>query len=112
MRVFRYGLLAILLVLAAALAGSPADAQTQPAPAKPAAKPRPKPAAAPVPTPSPAKPPAVVAGGAKPTLCGHFGDGGAYPAAPGGKKICFAIAKPSASETTPPGRPRNPAYMF
>ena len=48
----------------------------------------------------------------KPTLLGQYGDWGAYTASPGGKKICFAIAKPSSSETNPPNRPRNPAYMF
>jgi len=53
-----------------------------------------------------------VAGGVKPTLLGQYGDWGAYSASPGGKKICFAIAKPSSSETNPPNRPRNPAYMF
>jgi hypothetical protein len=53
-----------------------------------------------------------VAGGVKPTLLGQYGDWGAYTASPGGKKICFAIAKPSSSESNPPNRPRNPAYMF
>ncbi len=53
-----------------------------------------------------------MAGGVKPTLLGQFGDWGAYTASPGGKKICFAIAKPTSSETNPPGRPRNPSYMF
>jgi Invasion associated locus B (IalB) protein len=57
--------------------------------------------------------PAVAAvGGAKPTLLGQYGDWGAYTASPGGKKICFAIAKPASSETTPPGKSRNPSYMF
>jgi hypothetical protein len=45
-------------------------------------------------------------------LLGQYADWGAYTASPGGKKICFAIAKPQTSETNPPGRPRNPAYMF
>ena len=53
-----------------------------------------------------------MAGGVKPTLLGQYGDWGAYTASPGGKKICFAIAKPSTSETIPPNRPRNPSYMF
>ena len=26
--------------------------------------------------------------------------------------MCFALAKPTASETNPPNRPRNPVYMF
>ena len=42
----------------------------------------------------------------------NIGEWGAYAASPGGKKICFAIAKPASSETNPPGRPRNPTYMF
>ena len=45
-------------------------------------------------------------------LLGQFGDWGAYTASPGGKKICFALAKPNSSETSPPGRPRDPAWLF
>ena len=45
-------------------------------------------------------------------MLAQYGDWGAYTASPNGKKICFAIAKPTASETTPTGRPRNPSYMF
>ncbi len=45
-------------------------------------------------------------------LLGQFGDWGAYTASPGGKKVCFALAKPSTSETNPPGRPRDPAWLF
>lgn len=45
-------------------------------------------------------------------LLGQFGDWGAYTAAPGGRKICFALAKPTQSETVPPGRPRDPAWFF
>jgi hypothetical protein len=56
--------------------------------------------------------PAAATGGAKPTLLGQFGDWGAYTASPGGKKVCFAIAKPSTSETDPPGKSRNPPYLF
>src|SRR5208282_782152 len=33
-------------------------------------------------------------------------------ATPGGRKICFAIAKPTGAETKPPDRPRNQPYMF
>ncbi|QWG18602.1 Invasion associated locus B family protein [Bradyrhizobium sediminis] len=65
--------------------------------AKPAAKPEAKPAAA---------------GGAEPTLIGQFGTWGAYTATPNGKKVCFALAKPSSSKTNPPNRPRDPAYAF
>jgi Invasion associated locus B (IalB) protein len=75
-------------------------AAAKPAPSKPeAAKPEAKPAAA-------------VAGNAEPTLIGQFGTWGAYTATPKGKKICFALAKPSSSKTSPPNRPRDPAYAF
>jgi hypothetical protein len=57
--------------------------------------------------------PAVgVGGGAEPTLIGQFGGWGAYSAAPGGRKVCFALAKPSSSKTNPPNRPRDPAFVF
>jgi hypothetical protein len=59
-----------------------------------------------------AKPTAAVAGNAEPTLIGQFGTWGAYTATPKGKKICFALAKPSSSKTSPPNRPRDPAYAF
>lgn len=45
-------------------------------------------------------------------LLGEFGDWGAYTATPGGKKVCFALAKPTSSETNPPNRPRDPAWLF
>ena len=99
---------------------SPAPAATAPATApppkpkkkhKPAAVPGAATPAANAPT-GTAAPAAAVAGGVKPTLLGQYGEWGAYTASPGGKKICFAIAKPSSSETNPPNRPRNPAYMF
>jgi hypothetical protein len=59
-----------------------------------------------------AKPAAATAGGAEPTLLGQFGSWGAYTASPNGKKVCFALAKPSSSKTNPPNRPRDPAYAF
>jgi hypothetical protein len=106
------------MVLALAIAAAwavPTSAQQQAepgtaAPAKPAqpkrapAKPKPREA-----TP---KPPAPLPGAAKPTLLGQFGDWGAYTASPGGKKVCFVIAKPASAETKPPDRPRNQPYMF
>ena len=55
---------------------------------------------------------AAAAGGAEPTLIGQFGTWGAYTATPNGKKVCFALAKPSSSKTNPPNRPRDPAYAF
>jgi hypothetical protein len=78
--------------------------------AKDAAKPAPTPAAKPAAKPDPAV--AAAAGGAEPTLIGQFGTWGAYSATPNGKKVCFALAKPSSSKTNPPNRPRDPAYAF
>jgi len=46
------------------------------------------------------------------TLLGQYGDWGAYTASPGGKKVCFALAKPTSSATNPPNRPRDPAWLF
>ncbi len=88
-----------------------AQAQNEsPKASKGAAKP------APTPTPAPAKPEAkpaaAVAAPAEPTLIGQFGTWGAYTATPNGKKVCFALAKPSSSKTNPPNRPRDPAYAF
>lgn len=60
----------------------------------------------------PASPAAAAAGGAEPTLIGQYGTWGAYTASPNGKKVCFALAKPSSSKTNPPNRPRDPAYAF
>jgi invasion protein IalB len=62
--------------------------------------------------PDAAKPSAAMTGGAEPTLIGQFGTWGAYTATPNGKKVCFALAKPSSSKTNPPNRPRDPAYAF
>lgn len=52
------------------------------------------------------------ASSAEPALVGQFGTWGAYTASPGGKKVCFALAKPSSQKTNPPNRPRDPAYAF
>jgi invasion protein IalB len=48
------------------------------------------------------------------TLLGQFGDWGAYTASPGGRKVCFALSKPTASSDVPPNRrtAANPVYMF
>ena len=64
--------------------------------------------------PAAAKPDAAAAaiGGSEPTLIGQFGTWGAYSATPNGKKVCFALAKPSSSKTNPANRPRDPAYAF
>ncbi len=61
---------------------------------------------------SEARPAATGSVGAEPTLIGQYGTWGAYMAAPGSKKVCFVLAKPSSSKTTPAGRPRDPAYAF
>jgi invasion protein IalB len=45
-------------------------------------------------------------------LLGQFGDWGAYRASPGGKKICFALSKPTSAATEPAGRSRDAAYAF
>jgi hypothetical protein len=108
------------LVAIAALFEATSLAQAQsPAPkgAKDSAKAAPAPAPAPAAKPSakPAKPePAATAaaGGAEPTLIGQYGTWGAYTATPNGRKVCFALAKPSSSKTNPPNRPRDPAYAF
>ncbi len=63
-------------------------------------------------TKSAAKPEPAAVGGSEPALIGQFGTWGAYTAMPNGKKVCFALAKPSSSKTNPPNRPRDPAYAF
>jgi hypothetical protein len=106
------------LVAITAMCGAVSLAQAQSAAskgakesAKEAAKPAPAPAAKP--TAKPAEPAAAAAaGGAEPTLIGQYGTWGAYTATPNGRKVCFALAKPSSSKTNPPNRPRDPAYAF
>jgi hypothetical protein len=106
------------LVVSALACGAAHLAQAQSAPPKAskgaAAKPAsPKPASSKPEAARPeANPAAAVAGNAEPTLIGQFGTWGAYTATPKGKKICFALAKPSSSKTNPPNRPRDPAYAF
>jgi len=112
-------LLAPLMMACALLCGARGFAQTQTAPpkaakseaaksdaAKSAAA---KPAAA---KQEPVKPPPSMTGGVEPTLIGQFGTWGAYSATPNGKRVCFALAKPTSSKTNPPNRPRDPAYAF
>ena len=99
-----------VLVAGALMCGVSISAQAQSASPKAATKPAPAPAK---PDTRPAAAPAAaVAGGAEPTLLGQFGTWGAYAATPNGKKVCFALAKPSSSKTNPPNRPRDPAYAF
>ena len=104
------------MIVAAAAFAAPVLAQQAatsdvPGAAAPAKKSKHKPAAAVAAAPAAAAA-AAASGGAKPTLLGQYGDWGAYTASPGGKKVCFTIAKPASSETSPPGKSRNPPYMF
>ena len=55
---------------------------------------------------------AAAAAGPQPTLLGQYADWGAYTATPEGKKICFTIAEPKSSTTSPAGRKRDPSYVF
>jgi len=92
----------LVLAQGAAPPAAPKAAKKDAAPKQPAAAPVPAaPAAA-----------AAAAGGVEPTLLGQYGTWGAYAATPGGKRVCFALAKPSSSKTNPPNRPRDPAYAF
>src|SRR5262249_30222926 len=103
---------------------APAAAQqSAPTTQAPAAKPKPAPTAAPKPAapaapaaaPKPATPPApapAAAGTPQPNFLGQYGDWGAYSASPGGRKLCFALAKPVSSQSNPTGRPRDPAFAF
>jgi len=110
-------LAASLVVSSAVLAQTPPPAAAPAKPAVAAPKPAPAPVAAPKP-PAPAAPaaPATTAsapsGDAQPTLLGQYGDWGAYAATPGGRKVCFSIAKPKSAQTTPAGRKRDQAYVF
>jgi invasion protein IalB len=79
-----------LLTAAAVMSCTAAFAQTKPAPKKPA-KPEPTEQA---------------------VLLGQFGDWGAYTASPGGKKVCFALSKPTSAVIEPSNRKRDPSYAF
>lgn len=89
---------------------SQADNSKQPAAKKPAAS---KPAAP--------KPAAKKKSGSdsqaainptEPTLMGQYGDWGAYTAAPGGKKVCFALSKPKSQKASKDDIKRDQAYVF
>jgi invasion protein IalB len=91
------------LLIAVALA-MPTAAPAQQAPAAPKPAP-PKPAAA---------KPAAASPTAQATSLGQFGDWGAYTATPGGRKICFALSKPTSTVDNPPNRrtAAHVVYMF
>jgi hypothetical protein len=99
------------LIAVAVLCGLTSFAQAQTAAPK-SAKDAAKPAAVAKPAAKPDPAATAAAGGAEPNLIGQFGTWGAYTATPNGKKVCFALAKPSSSKTNPPNRPRDPAYAF
>ncbi len=86
----------VLLTAGTVVCSTAAYAQNQPA--KPVQQTQKKPAK-PEPT-------------AQAVLLGQFGDWGAYKATPGGKKICFALSKPTSAATDPVGRNRDPSYVF
>ena len=91
MSLMRFARLAGPMALAITLGVvSAASAQQE----KPAAA---KPAAAKQAQVKPAHTAAVTAGDAQPSLLGQYGDWGAYTANPGGKKVCFTLAKPKSS---------------
>lgn len=98
---------ALVLLTAAAVCCTAAYAQTQPAkPAKPAQQAQKKPA-------KPAeKKPARSDPTEQAVLLGQFGDWGAYKASPGGKLVCFALAKPTSAVTDPANKKRDPSYAF
>jgi invasion protein IalB len=85
-----------LLIAAAFALSTAATAQQAPAAPKPAAK------------------PAAASPTAQATLLGQYGDWGAYTASPGGRKVCFALSKPTSSSDNPPNRrtAANIVYMF
>jgi invasion protein IalB len=91
------------IVAGSAIFAGPAFAQQAPA-AKPVG---PKVAA-----PKPAAAPPAIPGAPEPSLLEQFGEWGAYTATPGGKKVCFVIAKPANASTNPPNRPRDQPWML
>jgi hypothetical protein len=94
----------------AVMLASASFAQQPPAVQQPPAATAPKPAAPKAAAVRPA--PSATGTETQPNLLGQYGDWGAYTASLGGKKICFAIAKPKASKTEPTGRSRDQSYVF
>jgi hypothetical protein len=107
---------AALFIIATFASHSMALAQQPAQPAQPTQPAKPRPQAAQATKPATTAPvtqaSAPATGGVQPLLLGQYGDWGAYMATPSGKKVCFALAKPSASQTNPGNRPRDAAYMF
>jgi hypothetical protein len=124
--------LTVVILLPSSLAQTPnappkpgaaaAPAQRQSAPQKPGtdsapaqAKPQPQPVATkPAPKPKADTPESTTAknllpASTQPTLLGQYDNWGAYWAAPDGRKICFAAARPGGSQSN---RARHPTYLF
>lgn len=51
-------------------------------------------------------------GEGQPSLLGQYGDWGAYAGNSGGRKVCFALAKPASSQASQAIKARDPIYMF
>jgi hypothetical protein len=119
MTLARMTLSAASLLVAAAFAMTPtASAQERTKPAasskpKPTAHAKPKTAAKKKSTKSKSGADAHAAvNSAEPTLLGQYADWGAYVAAPGGKKVCFALSKPKSMKASKEDVKRDPAYIF
>jgi invasion protein IalB len=96
-----------LALLAAVAWASAASAQATKSEAKPSTpKAEPKAAAKPEAKPKSADPTEQA------VLLGQFDGWGAYKATPGGKKVCFALAKPTSATTEPANKKRDPSYAF
>jgi hypothetical protein len=48
----------------------------------------------------------------QPKLLGSFGTWGVYLGEQDGRKVCFALAKPTSSQVVPRGRPRDAVHLF
>jgi hypothetical protein len=119
MTILRFSRTVVPLLLASTFAitaqaqqPSTAPATAAPATTTPAKPAKPKTAAKPAAVKPAAATPAAAAEGEQPVLLGQFGDWGAYKATPGGRIVCFALAKPASAVTDPAGRSRDPSYMF
>jgi Invasion associated locus B (IalB) protein len=92
---------------------APAQAKPQSVPKPPPAAPAQKPPAAatnPVPKPNASEAAALakLPANTQPSLLGQYDNWAAYWAAPDGRKICFAAARPASAQT----RSRPPTYLF
>jgi hypothetical protein len=99
--------IALLAVVAFASAASAQAAKPEAKPAAPKAEPKTEPKAEPKAAAKPKSDPTEQA-----VLLGQFDGWGAYKATPGGKKVCFALAKPTSATMDPASRKRDPSYAF